>query len=98
MDGLTTPPKGDSYYILSKQYIAMLLNRTKNGGSGHLPPEVEAANLAAQAFFAAHKPGDVLTAAEKAQVQKWADLFEKYNTGKYAGVPHCGDDDDDDDN
>jgi hypothetical protein len=76
---LETPPQGDEYYILARQYIAAVLN-VANGATA--PDSVQAAIDAATAYF------EDTSSASRDQVLAWADTLAQFNEG-YLGPGHC---------
>jgi len=87
LGALSTPPKGNAYYILSQQYVAAVLN----GGSGaSAPANVQNAVAGATAFFTANAPTPAPSGSVRAQLITWANLLDQYNNG-LVGPGHCPD-------
>lgn len=86
-DVLTCPVKGNAYYILSKQYVAAVLN-IKNGACA--PDLVKYKLMKATMFFMWYKPSRCNDMSErtKRKIVAIADYLEKYNTG-VVGPGHC---------
>lgn len=73
-----TPPAGNFYYQLARQYIAAKLNML-NGAS--FTPEVNAAIVWAEAaFFNLYSPSDVPNDLRD-EAQAYAATLENYNNG-----------------
>lgn len=83
---ISTNPCGNWYYLLSRQYVATLLNKSAN--SGNIPAAIQAAIDRAQAFFHDRSPNTPLTAAEICEVQALLQIFTNFNTG-CGGLPPC---------
>jgi hypothetical protein len=83
---LDTNPKGNAYYVLSKQYVAAKLNVETNGGSPS--SAVQAALAGAEGFFTGRALGNT-TGVAKSTLTGWASTLESFNTGGLAGWPHC---------
>jgi hypothetical protein len=83
----TPPKKGNAYYILSFQFIAVWLNYF-NGAS--LIDSVDEAWHDAELFFLNHAPSDSLSKDERAEVIGWATILSDYNSG-IIGPGHCDD-------
>jgi hypothetical protein len=84
-DVLWTAPGGDPYYNLAHQYIAAKLNILNGTDS---TTAVDEAIAGAEAWFAAHQPGETLTKAQKKQLLDWATTLDNYNNGDI-GPGHC---------
>ena len=88
LGALSTPPKGNAYYILSQQYVAAVLN----GASGaQVPQNVQDAIDGATAFFTANTPTPAPSGATRTQLITWASLLDQYNNG-FVGPGHCNGD------
>jgi hypothetical protein len=86
---LQTPPSGgDASLILAHQLIAALLNVQKGAG---VPPAVQSAIDAAQAWLASHKDADgrLPYGVHDDAATSLADTLDRFNNG-LAGPPHCG--------
>ena len=82
---LWTAPQGNAYYILAHAYIAAKLN-ILNGAS--TTPEVDAAILYAEDFFATHFPWLPLSKSARNTAIKNAQILDNYNNG-LIGPGHC---------
>lgn len=85
---LNTNPKGNAYYILSRQYIAA---RLTVDAVGNAPPSaVQSALAGAEGFFTGRPLGNT-TGVSKATLTAWSTTLESFNTGGFAanGWPHC---------
>ena len=78
---LGTPPKGNAYYVLARQFIAATLNRASGA---FVPANVQIALDAATTYFV-DPAASTLT---KQQVLSLATVLGNYNDGD-AGVPQC---------
>ena len=83
----TPPKKGNAYYILSFQFIAVWLNYY-NGAS--VPDDVDEAWHEAEFFFLNYTPSDSLSEDERDEVIEWATTLANYNEG-IIGPGHCDD-------
>jgi hypothetical protein len=85
---LSTNPKGNAYYILSRQYIAARLNVDAVGNAP--PAAVQSALAGAEGFFTGRPLGNT-TGVSKATLTAWSTTLESFNTGGFAanGWPHC---------
>ena len=82
---MRTPPKGNAYFILAKQYVAAVLN----GLNGADQSDIQSTLDAAEALFDAQGTNDVtLTKAETKKAKSLASILDKYNNGKI-GPGHC---------
>lgn len=86
---LKTAPRGNAYYILSKQYVAAKLN-TLNGASA--PDEVKDALAKSKALFQKYTPAQIAAMRASNPVRKkfihYAFILDQYNNGKI-GPGHC---------
>lgn len=86
---LKTAPRGNAYYILSKQYVAAKLN-VLNGASA--PDEVKAALAKSKALFEKYTPAQIAAMRGSNPVRKkfiyYAYILDQYNNGK-TGPGHC---------
>jgi hypothetical protein len=81
-----TPPKGGNvWYQLAHQFMAAYLN-VQTGASA--PTEVSDALTSAEAWLAAHTPGQNLKAKSAPEAGEWASLLGSYNEGTI-GPGHC---------
>ena len=86
LGALSTPPKGNAYYILSQQYVAAVLN----GASGaSVPANVQTAIDGATALHGQRSDSGPETAPSEAQLIAWANTLDQYNNG-LVGPGHCG--------
>jgi hypothetical protein len=83
IDVLGTPPNGDAYYILGRQYIAAALNLDWLD-SDIRPPEIGAPFAIAGGYFTAGAHTDLT----RTELVRLATVFEGFNEGN-AGVPAC---------
>jgi hypothetical protein len=81
----TSSAGGSAYYILAHQYIAARLNIA---GGASSTSAVNAALVAATAFYNTYTPSSVLSDALRAQVIGWASTLANYNEGRI-GPGHC---------
>jgi hypothetical protein len=88
LDALSTPPKGNAYYILSQQYVAAVLNAA-SGAS--VPSNVQTAIDGATAYFTANAPTPAPSGTVRDQLIAWASLLDQYNNG-FVGPGHCNGD------
>ena len=84
IDVLRTPPKGDAYYILARQFIAAALNLNR------LDPAIRPSEIGAPFAIAGR---DYFTAGAHTQLTRTelirlATVLERFNDGD-AGVPAC---------
>ncbi len=85
----TTPPGGNGYYILAKQYIAAVLNAA-NGAN--VPSGVQDILNLAGDWFTSNAPSKCSTGGSCGLQTTWGTILETYNLGTYPGSPgHCGD-------
>jgi hypothetical protein len=84
---LWTPPRGNAYYVLSRQYVAARLN-VLDGAS--TTAEVDAALVASATFFATYTPAQaaLLSGTDRAAVLALAGVLGRYNEG-LIGPGHC---------
>jgi len=86
---LWTPPAGNAYYILAKQYIAAYLNQL-NGAS--IPANVLAAFNSATAIFNTYTPAQIAVLKGnnplRKQIVNLGGLLDDYNNG-ITGPGHC---------
>lgn len=87
LEGLTTPPKGNPYWILAQQYVPALLNKTSN--LGNISPEIQALIDEARLFFLRRLPNDPIDDALRARVLEIARILDEFNNGQ-RGLLHCG--------
>ena len=80
---LTTPPKGDAYYILAHQYIGATLNILS--GASMSGEALEAYNKATDLI---HNNGPGVSKADKKKWTSLASVLDRYNNG-YIGPGHC---------
>jgi hypothetical protein len=81
---LWTNPKGNPYYILAHQWIAVTLNNLNGADTS----AVTAAMGQADVFFYSVTPGDHFTKVERQQMLEIAEMLDNYNNG-YIGPGHC---------
>ena len=84
IDVLRTPPKGDTYYILGRQFIAAALNLDRMD-SAIRPPEVGAPFVIAERDYFTAGAHTLLTQTD---LTRLATVLEYFNDG-HAGVPAC---------
>lgn len=84
--GLDTPPQGDAWFILSKQYIAAILNQAAGADVSAITQTL----ADALALLTANPPG-TLTDAEQAQATALGATLDSYNNG-VIGPGHCPED------
>jgi hypothetical protein len=85
----TPPSRGNAYYILAHQYIAVKLNILKGAAS---TPGVDAELAWADAeFFSIYTPSSSLTKSVRARAIACAEVLDQYNEG-YIGPGHCSED------
>ncbi len=85
---ISTPSRGgDAYYILSRQYVAAVLNRY-NGAS--VPADVAAAMTQAANWLSTHRSPIRSSTADGRMAIRLATLLDQYNNG-VIGPGHCGD-------
>ena len=81
---LWTNPKGNPYYILAHQWIAVTLNNLNGADTS----AVTAAMGQADVFFYSVAPGDHFTKVERQQMLAIAEILDDYNNG-YIGPGRC---------
>ena len=81
---LTTPPKGNHYYILSHAYIAAKFNEL----NASVPAEVSAALDWAFNFFMSYSSNEDFDKDLRNQLTYYADILDQYNNG-LIGPGHC---------
>jgi hypothetical protein len=81
----TSPQGGNRYYILAHAYIAAKLN-ILNGASS--TPEVDAAIVYAETFFATYTPSSNLPGPVRTAAINNATILDNYNNG-IVGPGHC---------
>jgi hypothetical protein len=86
ISALSTPPKGDGWYILAKQYVAAILNQAAGANTSSITQTL----ADALALLTANAPG-TLTDAENAQAVALAGTLDDYNNGDI-GPGHCDED------
>lgn len=91
----TPPPRGNKYYILAHQYIAMVLN---TAAGTCVTPGVQPDLDAARDFFLASTPDTCSAAGSCGPQNTWAGVFDSYIHGGFVsegGPLHCAPDSDD---
>jgi hypothetical protein len=84
---LTTPPAGNMYYVLVKQYIGAKLN----GLTGASTSDIDSELATATELFQTYTPAQVAaSAALEEQFEDLADALADYNEGD-TGPGHCSD-------
>jgi len=82
---LTTPPAGNMYYVLAKQYIGAKLNALAGASTSDIDSELAAATE----LFATYTPAAVAADPDlEAQFEDLADALADYNEGT-TGPGHC---------
>ena len=85
LEVLSSPPRGDVWFILARQYIAAELNM-KSGASK--PTEVAEAMAAALELLQTNEPGTRIRGEHRDQFVELAELLDAYNNG-IVGPGHC---------